>query len=123
MPYIDMDLLTVQITLLSGRVDTYRGVFTVINDGVLSVFTFDYLDPAEWRQQEHNRALRVVRAYSLHAVESWTEDDHDGPPHIVAPAYDLDGRPLGPPPPYPVDEVEFTHALARRGVDNPERFR
>jgi len=116
MPHIDMDLFTVVITLRSGRVDTYRGVFTAITNGTLTVFTYDYLDPAEWRLQEHNRALRVVRAYSLHAVESWTEDDYDGPPHVVRPDTDFDGRPLDPPP-HPELTVAQTDAAVRRGID------
>lgn len=104
MAHIDMDLTVVQITLRSGRVDTYRGVFTVITESTLSVFTYDYLDPAEWRNQNHNDALIVVRAYSLAAVESWTEADHDGPPYVILPdsdhslpsnRVDADGRPLG----------------------------
>jgi hypothetical protein len=82
---IEQELTTLTVTLRSGRVDTYQGVFTMLRDGALLVFTYTYLDPAVWRNQRHADAVEVVRGYSLHAVESWTEPDYEGPPYVIPP--------------------------------------
>lgn len=115
---IEQSLTVVTVTLRSGRVDTYTGVFTVPREGGLHVFTFEFFDPADWRDQYHNDAVQPVISYSLHAVESWTERDYEGPPYVIQPETDLAGRTLDPPPrPVPTLTMSQVDAAVRRGID------
>lgn len=97
-PRIGRNLAIVTVTLQSGRVAVYRGVFMVPRNEGLHLYTFAYLDPADWRDQQHEAAITSVISYSMYAIESWTEVAYDGPPHVVLPDTDLDGRPMEPPP-------------------------
>jgi hypothetical protein len=123
MPRITQDLSTVTVTLRSGRVDRYRGVYAYCGAATLHVYTFDYLDPADWRDPDRADVRTAVISYALAAVESWTERPYDGPPYIIPPEPDVPGAVAA----YDVrsaiqqalDEAGRTYrdALAQRGID------